>query len=146
MSRELQKSWSFHEQLKVGERGQELFIQYYHQPLVVYPDRKADFQVVNTGELLELKSDTYNMQKTVNFFFERWSDVHRVSRYVYMFVRHNHYFEFDNIKLLCKELDKLTKKQGLIYVKNRGYVTAGYTVPREKVKHLYEEYIFNVTA
>lgn len=150
-----QKSFGWKEQLKVGTRGEELFIQNYHSPLVIVPEHKVDFRRVTDGKTIELKTDTYNIAKTPNFFWERFSDVHkktpggpwrarkdRVDIYCYYFVRHNLYFEFTDIKRLCKELEKLTKRQGLVFVKNRAWITGGYTVPREKVAHLYTEHQF----
>lgn len=152
-------AWDFKDQLVVGDRGQELFIQYYHEPLVIYPPHKADFQVVSSSKLLELKTDTYNIEKTPYFFMERWSDVHqekpggpwqskknKVDLFCYMFVRHNIYFEFTSIPALCKELDGLTAKMGLVYIKNKGWVTAGYKVPRDALKHLYKEYQFEIKS
>jgi hypothetical protein len=147
--------WDFKKQLTVGDRGEELFMEHYHSPLIVYPEHKADFKRVSDGKLVELKTDTYNMEKTPNFFWERWGDVHkekpggpwraladRVPIFVYMFVRHNVYYEFSDLKALCKLLDQLTEKKGMIYIKNRNWITGGYAIPRELVKHLYKEHRF----
>lgn len=149
------KVFDFKEQLVMGSRGEELFMEYYHSPLVVYPEHKADFKRISDGKLVELKCDSYNLLKTPNFFFERWSDVHkekpggpwrarkdRVGVYCYMFVRHNVYFEFEDVKALTDILDKLTAGKGMIYVKNKGWVTGGYIVPRDAVAHLYKEHRF----
>lgn len=148
---------SFWDSLKVGTRGEELLIQHYHEPLVVIPDRYADFRRVTDGKTVELKTDTYNVTKTQNYFFERYSDFHkktpggpwrarkdRVGVFVYYFVRSNLYFNFEDVKALCKEIERIVKrkKQGLILVKNRGYITAGYTIPRDSLAHLCTEHTF----
>jgi hypothetical protein len=149
------KKWDFRDQLVVGSRGEELFLQHYHSPLVIYPEHRADFKRVSDGALVELKSDTYNIDKTPYFFMERWSDFHqkkpggpwqsrekRVDVFCYLFVRHNIYYEFNDLKVLTKELDKLTDKQGMVFVKNKGWVTAGFKVLREALKGLYTRYEF----
>jgi hypothetical protein len=152
---EHKSAFSFQSQLKVGQAGEDQFIENYHSPLVVVPDRWVDFRRVTDGKSLELKTDTYQMSRTPNMFFERYSDFHkktpggpwrarrdRVDLFVYFFIKDQTYFEFTDIKLLCKTLDKLTKKKGMIMVKNRGFITMGWTVPREAVSHLYTQHTF----
>lgn len=151
--------FDFKTQLRVGERGQELFLKHYHEPLQLSDTLAFDFIVRDTGEPLELKTDTYNMLKTPNFFWERWSDVinkrpggpwqaHEkgAKRFVYMFVRHNTYFEFRNIPALLVRLDALTKDSYGIAVKNRGWITSGYAVKREAVHDLYTAHYFTPEA
>jgi hypothetical protein len=154
-------SFSFKDQLVVGSRGEELLLKHYHSPLIIIPDHYADFKRISDGRIVELKTDTYNMEKTPNFFFERWSDFekkkpggvwqsseHRVHTFIYYFVRHNTYFEFE-LKPLLKFLqpfaDKKDEKGGWIFVKNKGWITAGFTLPREQLKHLYTQYTFDPT-
>lgn len=152
-----QKVWDFQKQLKLGTQGEELFIQYYHEPLIIYPKRRADFKTIKEGLLVELKSDSYNMEKTPYFFMERWSDFHkkkpggpwqsrskRVDRFCYYFVKHDCYFEFKDIRKLTDKLDELTSKQGLVFVKNKGWVSAGYKVKRDDLKELYTCHRFEV--
>lgn len=135
------KVFDWKEQLQVGDRGQELFAQYYPHPVTIFPEHKADFRRVTDGALVELKSDTYSLEKTDNFFFERWGDISRtkpggpwrarrdrVSVFVYYYVRHNLMFEFES-KSLCKVLDKLTKKLSPICIKSNGWAVLGFKVP-----------------
>ena len=148
-------AFDFHKQIKVGDIGEELIFNYYPEPLLKYAGNKADFKMLKTGELLEVKTDTYPMDDTLNFFMERWSDVHkekpggpwqsrkhRVKRYVYLFVKDGVYFQFPDIKHLCKEVDSIVKakKLRLIYIKNKGWTTAGYLIKREWLEHIYDEY------
>lgn len=152
--------FDFKEQIKVGDRGQELFLQNYHSPLVVFPEHKADFKRVSDGKLVELKTDTYNMEKTPNFFWEYLSDIqklkpggpwqsrmHRVPVFCYMFVRHNVYYEFDTkelVKFLTPIAEEIHAKNKLLWIKNKGWITGGFTYPREAMKHLYTEHRFEV--
>lgn len=155
MTTEKKRVFDFRTQLQLGDRAEELFLQHYHEPLIFHTTLKADFQVVNTGELLELKTDTYNMEKTPNFFWERWSDFHnkkpggpwqsrrnRVSRYCYMFSRHNTYFEFSDMKRLIGRLNKAIKGKYGITVKNKGWLTVGFPLPRLDFEDLYVQHTF----
>jgi len=148
------RTFTWKEQLAVGDRGEELVMQYYPEALTVYPEHKADFRRVSDGKLVELKTDTYSLEKTDNCFFERWGDVEkkapggpwrarrdRVPVFIYYFVRHNVWLEWDT-KKLCTRLDRLTKKQGLIYIKSNGWVVQGYKVPIQAVLDLADVYTF----
>ena len=150
------KAWTFQEQLTIGNRGEELFLERYPRKLEIYPGREYDFTVKSSREKLELKTDTYNINKSDNFFFERFSDVHKetpggpwrahkdkIDIFCYYFVRHNIWFEFRDIPALVKELNSLTKSSGLVYIKNRGWITGGYKVRRECLEHLYTVWEFD---
>lgn len=145
--------FSFDKQLVVGDRGEELFLERYPTKITIYTGREYDFTCSATGKKIELKTDTYNMTKTPNFFMERYSDVNRktvggpwravrdnVDIFCYYFVRHNCWFQFNNLPALTERLDELTAKQGLIYIKNKGWVTGGYTVKRDALEDLYDIY------
>jgi hypothetical protein len=149
------KVWNFQTQLKVGERGQELFQEAYPTTLEVYPQHDGDFIEVESGKKLELKTDTYNMTKTENFFVERWSSLydekpgsfwqaygHGCQIFCYMFVRHNTWFQFGDIPAAMDKVEKMTATKGYIYIKNRAWITAGYKIPREALSDLYEVYEF----
>jgi hypothetical protein len=149
------KTFSFQEQLKVGDRGESLFMERYPRNLDIYPGREYDFTVRCNGKTVELKTDSFNMEKTPNFFLERYSDVYKktpggpwrakkdkVDIFCYYFVRHNLWYEFRDLPKLIKKLDKLTEKKGMIHVKNRGWVTGGYTVPREELEEFFDIYEF----
>ena len=151
------KIFTFNGQLEVGDRGEQLFLERYPRKLEIYPGREYDFTVKSSREKLELKTDTYNMNKSSNFFFERYSDVHRktpggpwrahkdeIDIFCYYFVRHNLWFEFRDLDGLIERLNDLTKKQGLIYIKNKGWVTGGYKIPREALDDLYDIWEFEV--
>jgi hypothetical protein len=147
--------WTFKDQLKVGDRGEQLFLEKYPRKLTIYPGREYDFTINSSRETVELKTDTYNINKTENFFFERYSDVtketpggpwrakkDKVDIFCYYFVRHNVWFEFRDVPALITELNKLTKGKGLIYIKNRGWVTGGYKISRDSLSDFYDIYEF----
>lgn len=144
------KVFSFKEQLEVGTRGEELFIEHYPKKLVVYPERDGDFLEVYSGKKIELKTDTYNINKSENFFFERYSNVeketpgsvwqalgHGCDIFCYMFVRHNIWYQFNDLPALAQRLDEEYGKKGLIWIKNKGYVSGGWKVNRESLSDLY---------
>jgi hypothetical protein len=156
------KVWSFQEQLSFGDRAEELFFTYYPRKLDVIVDNYADFRVRKTGQLLELKTDTYNMNKTDNFFIERWSDIHKdkpgsvwqsapkgVEIFCYYFVRHNTWFEFRNVPSLISRLDAMIESGEagrMIHIRNRGWITGGYKVSRASLSDLYDIYEFTPTS
>lgn len=150
-----QKIFDFKEQLQCGERGEELFLEHYPKRLRIHPDRDGDFIEEHSGRKIELKTDTYNINKSPNFFIERWSDVHREKPggpwqalehgcdiFCYMFVRHNIYFQFNDLPALVEKLEDLTGSKGLIYIKNGRWITAGHKVPRRDLEELYDVYEF----
>ena len=151
------KPFSFKAQLAVGTRGEELFLDNYPTKLEIHPDRDGDFICTETGRKIELKTDTYNIEKTDNFFIERWSSVysepkkpggvwqavgHGCEIFCYYFVRHNIWFQFEDLEALCGRLNELTEGKGLVYIKNNGWTTAGYKVKRSDLADLYKEYKF----
>lgn len=116
--------------------------------------RKSDFLVLATGEQLELKSDQYDMDKTENFFIEVWSDRERLkvggprqalshgsSIWVYMFPKNRTMFVFDT-GALVSWLAENVAVYPLINIPNRTWITAGIKVPREVLKHLYQQRTF----
>ena len=151
MSNQSLVSFSFKDQLVVGDRGEELFQQYYPTKIELYPGREYDFTCVTTGAKIELKTDTYSLFKTENFFMERYSDINRedkpggpwralqdkIDLFCYMFVRENVYFQFEVTQKLIDRLDNYTEKKGLVYIKNKGWITGGYKVPRKIIEEFY---------
>lgn len=150
------KVFDFKTQLEVGSRGEALFLEYYPEKISIWPERDGDF-ITETGEKIELKSDDYNMEKTSNFFIERYSDFdkktpgslwqadgHGCSRFVYYFVRHNTWFEFRDIPALMSYIEKHYGNKGFILIKNKGWRTAGWKIPREELKQFFTEYTFTL--
>lgn len=151
MSREGKGDWR--KDLEFGKEAERDFMSFYPEPLIYSTNLKWDFTTVKDGHRVELKTDDWDADKTQNFFFERWSDVHKetpggpwrarkhgVHRFCYYFIRNGIYFE-GSPKALCKAADKhiKEKKLGLIYVKNRAWVTGGFKIPREVFKDIMKE-------
>lgn len=152
------KVWSFKTQLAFGKQAEKEFLEHYHEPIILSTTRSYDFKVVASGEKLELKTDDWDHEKTPNFFLERYSNWHELSpggpwqsrkksvdRFCYYFSRNGIYYEFRDIKLLCKEVEKLVKKNKIqpILIRNQAWFTAGYKLPREWLEHLYTRHQVN---
>jgi hypothetical protein len=139
------KTFDFDEQLKIGNRGEKLFLELY--PKVKKEDgRIYDFSL--DGKTIELKTDTYSMDDTPNFFMEHLSDVNtgrlggpwraledKVDYFVYMFITQKQCFWFKP-KPLVEYLDDYIKTVGYKTVKNKAWTSHGYTIDRELLKHL----------
>lgn len=152
----MKKTWDFKLQLQTGDRGEQLFLERYPTKIEIYPGREYDFTCLETKAKIELKTDTYNIEKTSNFFMERFSDVHRetiggpwraardnVDIFCYYFVRHNIWFQFNDVPALVERLDRLTENKGLVYIKNKGWITAGYKINRDTISDLYDVWEFD---
>lgn len=142
--------FKFDEQIKVGLAGEQLFLAHYPHILSPCPDDRADFIIQELGELIELKTDTYSMEKTPNFFMEKYSDTGKktlggpwraerdgVHRFIYLFQSDRVWFEFTDIPNLIKRLESLTSGRGYVNIKNRGWTTSGYKVKRDELADLY---------
>lgn len=147
--------WDFQQQLKVGSRGEELFLERYPEKIELADDHYCDFRIKSDGRIIELKTDTYSIEKTDNFFIERWSDVHTrapggpwqankygASIFCYYFIRNNIWFQFEDIPALLERIEELTASAGLVYIKNRRWVTGGYKIKRADLEDLYDIYEF----
>lgn len=149
------KTYDFRESLKFGQMAEAEFMQGYYEPIIYSPKLTYDFRTVDTSDKIELKTDDWAMEKTPNHFWERYSDfyketpggpwrarLNRIDRFCYYFHRNGVYYEFTDIPLLCKTLQKYIDKQkkGPIFIKNKAWITAGYAIPREVTAHLATEY------
>jgi len=137
--------FQFKDQLSVGGSGEALFLS-LHPWLNKADGIKFDFE--RDGKSVELKTDTYSMKRTPNFFMERYSDTERgtlggpwraardnVDFFVYMYSVERQCFWF-NSKELVSFLDEYCKSKRLVEIPNKSWVTTGYLVPRSAVEHL----------
>jgi hypothetical protein len=155
-------AYSFADQLKVGEWGEATLLEYYPHPLVplapadglvggLKARRKADFWRVSDGGLVEVKTDTWSMDATPNFFMERYSDREKqspggpwralqdgISSFVYLFPKDRTWFEFQDLRSLCGLLDELiaSKQAKKRTIPNRTWITEGWLVARDKLTNL----------
>lgn len=142
----MEEVFDFGTQLDIGNDGEADFQKYYHSlcPKKSH-DRKIDF-IFNTGKTVELKTDTYDMDKTPNFFMEMFGNTYdgkiggpwramqdSVNFFVYYFPKNKTFFWFDTVRL-CKLLDQLVAA-GLQpkEILNKGWKAMGYAVPRSAV-------------
>jgi len=138
------KTFGFKNQQNVGDKGESDFKESYKSLSPIKSEERAiDFHL-NTGESVEVKTDTYPMEKTANFFMETVSNSESgklggpfrarqdgVKFFVYYYLNNKQFFWFDTIKL-CEKLEQLIaeKKYKIKSIKNKTWLTLGYAVPR----------------
>lgn len=142
------KVFKFNEQLKLGQAGEEFFVDCYSSLKPVFTDgRKSDIIIQNKHKI-ELKTDYYEMSKTENFFIERYSDFNkktsggpwrtktdRVKFFVYFYIKNKVFYWFDT-KTLILEIEKNIDKYETRLIKNKSYNTFGYLVPRVDIEDI----------
>lgn len=137
-------TFDFNKQLAIGNNGEELFKNlYYKLGPVKAIDKEIDF-ILADGSKIELKTDTYDMSRTPNFFMESlgndkdmkiggpWRALEdKIDFFVYLFIRNQTFYWF-NTKTLCQTLDDMIIKNKFSEktIKNKGWLTKGYIVPR----------------
>jgi len=142
--------FEFDKQLEIGNAGERKFLTLYKNlGAVKSTDRRYDFLLAD-GSTVELKTDTYDMGVTQNFFMEilgstteakiggPWRAMQdRVTFFVYFFPRNNTFFWFDP-STLCQELEKIIAESRLKpkTIKNKNWETMGYAVPRHLLEHV----------
>lgn len=136
----------FKDDLVRGHSGEADFAALFEPALERLDGRTADFRVVRTGELVEIKTDFYPFEKTANVFMERysygdvdggpWQALKKGAKYyVYMFDSNGAFYIFQT-ELLVRFLEWRFKDAELIPVKNQSHVTRGYKIPRAAIAHL----------
>lgn len=136
---------NFANSLKIGKAGEAALNRLWPE-LVPTDGRKGDFKLGK--DTVEVKTDSYDMDKTVNFFIERWSDIanqkpggpwqsleHGAKYFVYWFPKNGTAFVFETLELVTYLNTVLADYQS-ITIPNRAWVTVGYKIPRETLKSL----------
>lgn len=139
----------FKSSLKKGQVG-ELLLLNATPGLVRLDGRKSDF-ITKDGISLELKTDSYDMASTPNFFIELVSDLarekpggprqaqlHGSILWCYLYVKNLVLFTF-NTDELVNWLDVHDKNYLPSRIPNKTWTTLGIKVPRIDLKHLYTE-------
>jgi hypothetical protein len=145
----MSKIFNFKNQLNVGNVGENLFIECYKNAQKT-DGRVADF--IMDGKTIELKTDTYSMDNTPNFFMERYGNIQtfadggpwrakndNLDFFVYMFLNQKTFFWFEP-NSLCGFLDKYILDLKPKTIDNRTWAALGYAVSREACK----DYIIKV--
>ncbi len=146
--------WDFKKQLSVGMKGEKLLLQKWPHAVRKHDALKGPDLVDSRGKVIELKTDTYPIEKTANFFMERYSDASvkspggiwqaaskGVDVFVYLFINSGRWYVFEDMAALIKRVEELTALKFLHNIPNRGYVTQGYKVRRSDLADLYREEI-----
>jgi hypothetical protein len=144
--------WQFDKQLKVGQQGERLLLKHWPHPVRKHAELKGPDFVDSRGVVLELKTDTYPLEKTGNCFMERWGDLHLkkpggpwraldqgVDVLVYLFLSDRQVFIFEDLPGLVKRLDRLTQTMYIHTIPNRAWTTGGYKVPRAALADLWRQ-------
>jgi hypothetical protein len=135
--------FQFKKQLNIGDDGEKLFLKTYQSRQSKKADGiKFDF-FIDDGKTVELKTDTYSMSRTPNFFMEYFGNKDsgaiggpwralrdKVDYFVYLFLYDRTFFWFDP-KTLCPFLDGEINNLRPKEIPNRTWTTVGFAVPRE---------------
>lgn len=145
--------FDFAAQLRQGKKGEAFVERHWPHPIRRHEVLRGPDYVDSTGAIIEVKSDSYDMDKTANFFMERFSDGAKqtpggpwqamqkgVTCFVYLFLQNRTWFRFDDVPALCGRLEGLVLP--LVGIPNRGYTTMGMKVPRESLKDLFTMEVF----
>lgn len=148
--------FNFKEQLAWSNKQESLFLDIYKKlkkiKLMKAEDRRWDFET-SKGIKIELKTDTYDADKTQNFFMERYSDLYKktpgglwrsvqddVDVWLYWFPKNKVFYEFQDLPKCIKVLDKIVEEQYIVRVLNQGWTTGGYKVPRDLLHKFWKKY------
>lgn len=146
------KTWCMQTQLKQGKKAEEEMAERHPGKLTVVTDHRLwDLQDASGKNKVELKTDTYDLEKTENYFMERWSVLERekpggpwqalengATTFIYYFSKNNTYFECKDLKKLVKRLNVLTKDLKPVMIRNVRWTTQGYKVSRADLEDCFE--------
>jgi hypothetical protein len=151
----MESFFTFKKQHKLGQDGESLFLSCYPKFKPILSDGiKFDITIKEKignkifDKSVELKTDYYEMGKTKNIFFEKYgSNItqklggtfraldDKVDWFVYLYIKDKTFYWF-NPQTICKFLDTYIKDKSPFHIKNKGYYSIGYLVPRAEVSHL----------
>lgn len=139
---------NFHKDLSVGRIGELALIHACNGTLEPTDGREGDARIVGTKNVVEIKTDSYDMDRTTNFFMEKyrsgnrpggaWQSLeHGCKYFIYCFSQNAEIFVF-NTAALVDRLNLLhdSKNLTLTSVGNGSYTTRGLKVHRDWVTDL----------
>lgn len=134
---------NFQSDLNRGLMGQQLFAKFCNG-VSMTDGKKGDFLLAN-GDVVEVKADFYNINKSPNFFIERYSSLekgspggpwqalaHNTTYFAYLYVQNLKLYIFET-GLLVKELESLNPAPKPVSIKNKSWTTVGFKVPRDSL-------------
>jgi hypothetical protein len=137
------KVFNFKSQNNIGLVGEKLFIEVYKSLGAAKTDGRIHDIILENNETVEVKTDTYSMEATPNFFMERVSNMNNgkpggpwraaedgINHFVYLFLQDKAFFWFEP-KGLVEFLDSLIISMKPKYINNGSYATMGFAIPRE---------------
>jgi len=140
--------FGFNKQLKMGNKGEEFFIQCYQEIKARKGNGRVVDIMINEDETVELKSDQYSLEDTPNFFIERYgnldklkdgsvwkSSLDKINWFVYYYVPDRTFFWF-KVEELKDFMEENMAKFQQRKIRNIGWEALGFLVPREQVRHL----------
>lgn len=138
------KIFGFKEQLNVGNSGEDLFIKLYKDLNPSKGDGKIEDIILGDSKTIEIKTDSYDINKTPNLFIEHYGNISKkkfggpwralndnIDYFVYLFIKQRHFFWFSPKKLV--ERVELLHSRNMVeskYIRNPHYETLGYIVNR----------------
>jgi hypothetical protein len=147
----MSKKFDFNKQMQTGDVGELHFSRHYAalNPVKSVEDLRYDFTLVN-GKKVELKTDTYDMSATPNFFMEYFSDSaamkvggpwrakqDSVDYFVYYFLKNKTFYWFDTEPMIKALEDYIAiYKPQLKSVRNKNWITQGFAIPRDSLSDI----------
>lgn len=144
---------TFKEENKKGTKGEDRLLQYY--PFLINKSCDGwDHIDTRVNKTIEVKTDFYDMNRTPNFFMERYSNdstskpggpwrsmIYGADIFLYQFWSSETLFLFYDIAELIETLDAYIVENNLemSFIKNKNYWTRGYKIPRTVLSHLYKK-------
>lgn len=151
--------FNFQQQKTVGEQGVQWLLDNYHRPPLTLLSAKnltGDVKREDDGKIIEVKTDTYPLVRSTNFFFELYSNAGKKTPggpwrafeqgtdiFLYLYWADKIYFECDDVRELLYSITDLVKNPKqfpLVGVANRLYTTLGYKIPRSYVAHCFTQH------
>ena len=139
----MSRQFNFKTQSNVGNIGEKFFLQCYKKRGAVQTDGRIHDFIVDGNKTVELKTDTYPMAKTPNFFMEKFGNIDKqalggpwraehdkIDFFVYLFLNEKTFFWFspkDLVALINPIIVDMKPK----IIDNKTWAALGYTVARE---------------
>lgn len=146
------KVHNFRTSLAKGKAAEAKFLERFKGKITQLGGKGPDFRIVKTNRLLEVKHDSYDPAKTVNYFLERYSYGEKDGGPHQALAKGAHYFAYcfsitGDIYLfdthtLVERLNEIVKSINppLISIFNSTHVTRGYKLARS----LFSDILLNI--